>query len=118
MTVSEIKAVWEMQIKNSRNIYLSYTKPSGKRGVAYIPIDRDDETHHFRLYIMKYGKDINHRNMKIAWSYEEILEWEKKGEDIYITLKKAQGGEVITPIEGITFQNEKKAERVRILYGQ
>lgn len=117
MTVSEIKAVWEIQKKSNRNIYLSYTKPSGKTGVAYIPVHLNEQVF-IELYILKYGKEVNYRNMQRAWTYEQMLEWEKKDKDIYIALKKAQGGEVIAPIDGITFQNEKKAERIRILYGQ
>lgn len=117
MTVSEIKAVWEMQRKSDKPIYLGYTRPSGKTGVAYIDFSiRDSE--HFKLYTLKYGMDINFRNLKTHWRHEALLHLEDQGETLYIHLKKAQGGEVIAPIDGVFFQNEKKGAKVMVLYGR
>ena len=123
MDIGEIKALWEMSAKCKDKIYVNYIKPGrNKTGVAYI--DNKDikriSKYVFRLgYLRGLNTEITDRNIAWIWDYDKMLAYQAKYEEsLIVELRKQNGARILVPIKDVFLQNEKKMNKIRILYGQ
>jgi hypothetical protein len=114
MEISELEALHKIQQKGNRPIYLGYIKPkSRKRSVGFMDPLKD-----FTLFKVNETQDpyTNPQAVSRVWNIERFRH--EKNYKYMVKLKKPDtGGETYVYVEDVFIQDEKKYQRIKVLYG-